>query len=292
MQAAYTERVTNLLRTERGSVSRHPFIAHKARCSRRSSPPGVWNVKLPRYIDAHSHLHEFSDEDVARILDALDVLIVAVSDDLESSKRTLRLASQYPGRVKPCLGLHPWSVGEVEAPLEQAREIVRLAEREGIDCIGEVGLDTKFVPQTIEKQRQIFQIFLEAAKELDAFMNLHTAGTWEEVYELVFKAGIGRANFHWYTGPQHLIERLRTAGYTISINPAVQIQKKHQDIVRKAPLDMMLVESDGPYEYRGLKLSPLMVPQVIGVIAELKGMPVTEVEEAVRRNAARVLRLG
>ena len=249
-------------------------------------------MKLPRYIDAHSHLHEFSDEDVKRILDALDILVVAVSDDLESSKRTLQLASEHPGRVKPCLGLHPWSVGEVEAPVEQAREIVRLAEREGVDCIGEVGLDTKFVPQTIEKQREVFDVFVKAAKELGAFMNLHTAGTWEEVYEIVSSAGIERANFHWYTGPHHLLEKLRESGYTISINPAVQIQKKHQEIVRRAPLEMMLVESDGPYEYRGLKLSPLMVPQVIGVIAELKGVPVADVEEAVRRNAVRVLRLA
>ncbi len=248
-------------------------------------------MKTPRYIDAHSHLHEFSDADVKRILEALDILVVAVSDDLESSVRTLRLASEYPGRVKPCLGLHPWSVGEVEAPVEQAREIARLAAREGVDCIGEVGLDTKFVPETIEKQREVFMVFVEMAKELDAFMNLHTAGTWEEVYEIVSKAGVERANFHWYTGPHHLLEKLRASGYSISINPAVQIQKKHQEIVKKAPLDMMLVESDGPYEYRGLKLSPLMVPQVVAQIAELKGVPVTEVEDAVRRNAVRLLRL-
>ncbi len=245
----------------------------------------------PRYIDAHSHLHEFSDEDIQRILEALDILVVAVSDDLESSRRTLQLAREYPGRVKPCVGLHPWSVGEVEAPLEQAREIVRLAEREGVDCIGEVGLDTKFVAETIEKQREVFQVFLEAARELDAFMNLHTAGTWEEVYKLVNDAGVKRANFHWYTGPHHLLEKLRASGYTISVNPAVQIQRKHQEVVRIAPLDMMLVESDGPYEYRGLKLSPLMVPQVIGEIARIKGVPVSEVEEAILSNARRVLRI-
>ncbi len=243
----------------------------------------------PRYIDAHSHLHEFSDADIQRILEALDILVVAVSDDLESSKRTLQLAREYPGRVKPCVGLHPWSVGEVEAPLEQAREIARLAEREGVDCIGEVGLDTKFVAETIEKQREVFQVFIEAARELDAFMNLHTAGTWEEVYEFVSKAGVRRANFHWYTGPHHLLEKLRASGYTISVNPAVQIQRKHQEVVKIAPLDMILVESDGPYEYRGLKLSPLMVPQVISEIARIKGVQVSEVEEAILSNAKRVL---
>ncbi len=248
-------------------------------------------MRLPRYIDVHSHLHEYNDDEVNRILSALDVMIVAVSDDLESAKRTIALAREYPGRVKPCLGLHPWSVGEVEAPLEQAREIARLAAREGIDCIGEVGLDTKFVAETIDKQRRVFEVFLEAAKELDAFMNLHTAGTWEEVYRLVEQAGVRRANFHWYTGPLHLLEALHTVGYTISINPAVEIQKKHQEVVKKAPLDMMLTESDGPYNYRGLKLSPLMVPHVISKIAELKGLNVYEVEESVRANAARVLRL-
>ncbi|AEM38700.1 TatD-related deoxyribonuclease [Pyrolobus fumarii 1A] len=244
-----------------------------------------------RYIDAHCHLHEFKDEDIRSILESLDVLIVAVSDDLESARRTLNLYREYPDRIKPCLGLHPWSVGEVEAPLEQAREIVRLAAREGVDCIGEVGLDTRFVPQTIDKQREVFSIFLDYAADVDAFMNLHTAGTWEEVYNIVTQRGLKRANFHWYTGPHHLLEKLRESGYVISVNPAVKIQKKHQEIVKMVPLEMILVESDGPYQYRGLNLTPLLIPDTIRVIAELRRESEEAIMEAVQRNAARVLRI-
>jgi len=244
-----------------------------------------------RYIDAHCHLHEFGNDEIRKMLEEIDVIIVAVSDDLESSRRTLSLYREYPDRIKPCLGLHPWSVGEVEAPLQQAREIVKMAEHEGVDCIGEVGLDTKFVPQTIEKQREVFRVFLEYASDTGSFMNLHTAGTWEEVLKLVREAGVRRANFHWYTGPQHLLDSIREAGYTISINPAVRIQRKHQEIVKKAPLDMILVESDGPYEYRGLRLTPLLIPETLEIIAGLKNVSVDEVLERVRANAARVLGL-
>ncbi len=244
-----------------------------------------------RYIDAHCHLHEFSDEEVRKIIENIDITIVAVSDDAVSSRRTMSLYREYPDRIKPCVGLHPWSIGEVQAPLEQAREILRLVEREGIDCIGEVGLDTKFVPDTIDKQREVFKLFVEYAAQADAFMNLHTAGTWEEVLELVVKSGVRRANFHWYTGPQHLLRSIREAGYTISINPAVRIQRKHQDIVRVADLDMLLVESDGPYEYRGLKLTPALIPETLEIIANLKNVSVEQVLNAVRSNAQRVLRL-
>ncbi len=246
----------------------------------------------PVLVDAHAHLHEYSDNDIRGIIDGERIYIVAVSDDKSSSLRTLKLSQEYPDRIRPCIGLHPWEVGKVEAPIASARELVRLAERYGVDCFGEVGLDTKFVGETISVQRKVFSVFVEAAREMGAVMNLHTAGTWREVFEEIERAGIERANFHWYTGPHDLLEGIKEMQYTISINPAVLIQKKHQKIVEIAPLDIMLTESDAPYNYRGLKLSPLMVGKVLEKIAEIKRVSVEIVADTVVSNARRVFRLS
>lgn len=241
-----------------------------------------------RYVDVHTHFAEYDSGKAAELLSSIDIIVVAVSDDYESSLRTLELASRFKGRVAPCLGLHPWSVGETRGdPVAEAARIVELALDSGVRCIGEVGLDTKFVPETIEKQRQVFRVFLEAARDHGLLLNLHTAGTWREVYELLVRYDVGYANFHWYTGPLDLIGAIEASGYTISVNPAVKIQRKHRAVVAAAPDNIILTESDGPYKYKGMEMSPLLVPDVVREIAAIKGYEVGRVEKIVLQNFER-----
>ncbi|NPA04760.1 MAG: TatD family hydrolase [Crenarchaeota archaeon] len=241
-------------------------------------------------VDVHCHLHEYGDGEIEDILSGFNGVIVAVSDDYESSLRTLALAEKHPGRIIPCLGLHPWEVKGVEA-VEEAERIASLIVERGVPCIGEVGLDKKFCPDTIEVQRRVFEVFLRAAVEADAFMNIHSPGAWGDVLALLREHGVERANFHWYTGPLAVLDEIVSAGYTVSINPAVRIQVKHQRVVVHAPLHALLTESDAPYEYRGMRLSPLMIGEVVNHIARLKGVDPAAVEEAVEANFRRVLRL-
>jgi Tat protein secretion system quality control protein TatD with DNase activity len=44
------------------------------------------------------------------------------------------------------------------------------------------------------------------------------------------------------------------------------------------------VESDGPYEYRGLRLTPLMIPELLESISSRRKMPRDHVELAVAEN--------
>lgn len=240
-----------------------------------------------RYIDIHSHGHEYGAEKLRSLHQEYGLLIFVVSEDLETANKVLQIAREAPG-VVPCLGVHPWTVNEVglEKALQMAREVLDLALENKVRCIGEVGLDTKFVPESIEAQRQVFRLFLEAARDNNLYLNLHTAGTWEEVLSLLQRYDAPAANFHWYTGPPHLLRVIDELGYTISINPAVRIQRKHQEIVRQAPLEMMLTESDAPYEYRGMRLDPSMIPEVVEHIARIKGLE----PEDVRKNILQVFR--
>lgn len=239
---------------------------------------------MTKLIDIHSHVHEFEEKELQSILNKLrDVVIVGVSDDEESSRETILLSNKY-NQIVPCVGLHPWSVKSKEESINEAYRVIEYAISNSIKCLGEIGLDTKFVPETIEKQRQVFRIFLEAARDNNMFVNLHTAGTWEEVFQLLVKYDIVAANFHWYTGPVSLLKDIEAQGFTISINPAIKIQRKHQEIVRKASLEIMLTESDSPYEYRGMRLTPLMVTDVVKTIAGIKGVNVDYVKQVIWSN--------
>ena len=264
-------------------------------CWRPAGPPaynmsghgvtgGMTGSAVP-YVDVHSHAYEYGASELRRIMSETPLVIVIVSDDYTTSLKTLEISRSLES-VSPCLGVHPWTVaelGEREA-LRQARQVVDLALEAGIGCIGEVGLDTKFVAESIDAQRAVFRFFLEAARDNGLRLNLHTAGTWREVYELLVRYDIGYANFHWYTGPLDLIDDIVSHGYTLSINPAVRVQRKHQAVVERAPLEAILTESDAPYNYKGVKLTPRLIPQVVAEIARIKKLDEDYVKNRIYEN--------
>ncbi|MGC9147953.1 MAG: TatD family hydrolase [Sulfolobales archaeon] len=232
--------------------------------------------------DAHCHLHEFPDEYIERLVSSNNYVITAVSDDFRSSLRTLKLYEKFRESINPCIGIHPWVIERTDK--KDLEMVLGLIERLNIGCIGEVGLDRVFVPQSIDKQIEFFLQILEFAKSKDIVLNIHAPGAWSQVLELLRRYDIGKAIIHWYTGPQELLREIGENGYMISINPAVKIQRKHQEIVSKADLEIILVESDGPYEYKGLKLSPELIEDTISFIAEIKKIDSRELKKIIQSN--------
>ena len=236
-----------------------------------------------RYVDAHVHLHEFDRESAARFAEKF--ILIAVSDDYESSLKTLELAHAL--KVHPCVGVHPWEAHKVSD--EEVSRTLKLLEREEAISIGEVGLDKKFVPKTFERQLEIFRKFLKAAEELSLLVNIHAAGAWKEVLEELERHNIERAIFHWYTGPLSILEKIVEKGYMLTVNPAIKIQNKMRKIVKEAPLSAILTESDGPYNYRGINLTPEMIPDTVKTIAQIKGLNQQTVAEKIHQNAKKIL---
>ena len=61
-------------------------------------------------------------------------------------------------------------------------------------------------------------------------------------------------------------------------------------IAVEVDLRAMLVESDGPYEYRGLKLTPKMIPKLIALIADMRRIRVQELQSMVEMNFRRLFK--
>ena len=227
-------------------------------------------------VDFHCHAHELEDLEKYS-----GIIMVAVSDDYESSVKTLLLSEKHPNII-PAIGLHPWSLDK--APVEEAYRVSSLLDSHDVRILGEIGLDKRFKPHTWDKQLEVFRIFLREASEHGLAVNLHAPGAWRETLREVLRYEPPVASFHWYTGPLNTLRELVSVGYYVSINPSARIQAKHRMIAREAPLTSLLTESDAPYNYRGIRLDPLMVRESIMIIAEEKELDAGAVEKQVWSN--------
>ncbi|GBC70697.1 putative metal-dependent hydrolase YcfH [Candidatus Calditenuaceae archaeon HR02] len=233
-------------------------------------------------VDAHCHVHEYGDDEIKSFG---NIRIAGVAMDLESSGATLDLAKRFRN-IDPFVGLHPWNLHK---NLDELEKIKRLAVSGGVSGLGEVGVDLRFARTPFKEQLKVFTEICELASENGLPLNVHALGGWDSVVKTCIKLGVKSLLLHWYTGPLELLKEIRDASYFISINPAVTIQQKHMQILREADMDIILTESDGPYVYRGLELTPRSLPGLLNTIAHVKGLTVAEAASQIYENYLRFL---
>jgi TatD DNase family protein len=239
-----------------------------------------------KYIDSHCHLYKFNEIEIKRIIKNRDIIILSVSEDLESSLKNLVL-SQLNENVIPAVGIHPWNVENVN---ENTFKIIEdIIKENKIKILGEIGLDKKFKPETFEKQKEIFEKFLNLAKEYDLNLNLHTPNASNEVFDLLIKYDIKKAYFHWYSGDEKLLEEIIDKGYFIGINVATIINEKYKRYIEIANIKNIITESDGPYNYKGIILHPDLLKDLYRLISNIQKIDLEELSNIIQTNFAKFI---
>ncbi len=234
---------------------------------------------MHRYIDAHIHLYEFDNVDI--ILKNKNFIFIGVSEDVKSTIETIKLSLYYEN-VIPAVGIHPWNVNKVN--LEDLKIIEKIIKDYNIKVLGEIGLDKRFVPETFEKQLEIFEFFLRLSKEYDLSLNLHTPKAEKEVFDLLIKYDIKKAYFHWYSGNEQTLSEIINQDYLIGINVSAIINKKYEKYIEKVDIRNILTESDGPYDYHRILLHPDKLIDLYKKIFEIKKIDLEDLVDTIRKN--------
>jgi len=233
-------------------------------------------------IDGHAHLNEIkrleSEFEEARRVGVK--AIIGVGMEVESNRRILELAREYPCFVFPAIGYHPWEIRE-----EEIERNLAFIEDNISNCtaLGEVGVDYK---AKIKKpiQRRVFGEIIRIAKRYDKPLILHCRYSHQRVFSMILEAGVKRAVFHWYNASLDLLREIVSSGYYVSATPALRYSPHHQEAMREAPIERILVETDCPVSFEDKESSPSDVVVTVEELARIKEMPVSEVADATYRN--------
>lgn len=238
-------------------------------------------------VDGHAHLEEVDDLDSElHLANEMGVVaVIAVGSDKKSNEKVLGIAKRNRGFVFPALGLHPWNLGE---DLEDTLDYIESHIEECV-ALGEVGLDFK-IKKSKELQIEAFKGVLELAKRFEKPVIVHSRWAWRETFELVRASGV-KAVFHWYSGPLDILRQMLDFGCYVSATPAVEYSEPHRLAMRESPLDRLLLESDSPVAFRGVKSRPSDVVKVARAVAQLIGASEVKVAEKTTENATRLFGL-
>ena len=155
----------------------------------------------------------------------------------------------------------------------------------------------KLEQQRREKQRELFVTFINLAKELKLPLIIHARDAFDDAVRILEENNAKIVLMHMF-GAHHLLKRVIQNGWYISMNAIVLRSKKHKKIIRDAPLERIMLETDSPWLSpvqltQGIKTrnDPTSVKIVAQRIAEIKKIPVEEVAKITTENAINFFKL-
>ena len=154
-------------------------------------------------------------------------------------------------------------------------------------ALGEIGLDYKIKVKK-ELQWRVFEELLDIAFESNKPIIIHCRYSHRRAFEMVKEKKIERAVFHWYSGSVDLLDEILSRGYFISATPALVYSPPHQEAIKRAPIEKILLETDTPVSYQGREARPKDVQVSLGEVARIKKLDRSIVAQQTTANASHV----
>jgi TatD DNase family protein len=252
-------------------------------------------------IDSHAHIQgkEYAGEAAAVIERARSagvekIIAVGGAGDMSSNTEAVALAEAYPN-VFATVGMHPHDAKDVGA--DDLAMLKKLAACPKVVAVGETGLDYYYNHSAHDVQRRVFAQFIHMALETGLPLVVHERDGAREAAELLRNEGGGklRGVIHCFTGTYEAACAYLDMGFYLSFTGIVTFKNAEalRDVVRKIPIDRMLVETDSPYltpvPHRGRRNEPAYVRFVAETIAAVKNMQVEDVARVTSANVENLL---
>ncbi len=246
--------------------------------------------------DAHAHLEGYGPADLEAALGKARAsgigTIIANGITLRSSQKSIEIAQKHEG-VWATVGIQPWHAERLAGAVS---EVEKIAVKDRVAGIGEIGLDFLCFPQTKDLQLQLFDAQLEIARRLDLPVVIHTKHAMNETIAALERNRMKgeRCIIHGFTGDLAALEDWVSLGCFLSIG--VKIVKKPgemlEEVIRQVPAGSLLLETDAAARRtltQGLELATLRT--IAEKVAGIRGVTLEELARTTTANLRRAYRI-
>ena len=250
-------------------------------------------------MDSHTHLDDFPPEEIDGVLERARAAgvgaIVLAGTTLESTEACVELARSRP-MLLAGVGIHPM---DVTAPVDgECADALRRAAMSSPNVVtmSETGLDFDRGAPDLSLQYQAFRAQIRLGLELGLPVIFHSREVpgqpelhMEALKVLRQEQGwrVGGA-MHYFQGDERSARECVELGFYVSLAKPLLRRPDLQAIAADLPLESIVLETDTyPQPFKGSRdkwTEPRDVPLVARKLAELKDVPVEEIERATTAN--------
>lgn len=284
---------------------------------------------------SHLNFNAYKDDAEQVIRRSLNnnVWMINVGSQYETSKKAVEIAQKYEKGVYAAVGLHPIHLktglvkvktdpAELPSTTRRARleeikfqtneekfdyeKYKKLAKSPKVVAIGEIGLDYWYRPKTKKKlkefkncQKEVFLKQLDLAKEMSLPVIFHCRLAHEDLINilknyLTIKSSNLTGVIHCFTGKWQQAQKYLEMGFYIGFNGII-FKLELQEIIKKIPLEKILIETDCPYlsppPFETQRNEPFYLKYIAKKIATIKNKNYEEVAKVTTENAKKLFKL-
>ena len=251
-------------------------------------------------FDSHAHYtDEKFDADRDELLSSMQQnnvgLIMNSCSNISELPEIIALCEKYDF-IYGSAGVHPHDVEDMTE--DDIDVLKKYLAHPKIKAVGEIGLDYFYDNSPRDLQKKWFARQIELAIELNMPFAIHDRDAHKDCMDILraYKNEI-KGEFHCYAGSVEMAREILDWGLYIAVGGALTFKNsvKTKEVALYVPLDALLIETDAPYltpePHRGKRNSSLYIHYVAEKIAEIKGIPVSAVEDATFKNTKRLFEI-
>jgi len=215
--------------------------------------------------------------------------IVNAGYDPETSSRAILMAREYPWLL-PAVGIHPNEAAD-QSIKEMGRIEAMLANEEVI-AIGETGLDyyRDFSPR--EAQKELFRLHIALARKNRLPVLIHTRNSLDDAISILESEDYHCGVFHCYSGSYEQARIIMDLGFYISFAGVLTFSRRARDVIKRLPLDRLLLETDAPFlsplGHRGKRNEPCFIMETLHIAADILDMLPEKLEAILEANSQKL----
>lgn len=270
------------------------------------------------FVDTHCHLNIMTgkepeallgDSDYPIISDIIDQArrvgvekIINVGTSLPESENSIQIARRFSG-VYATVGVHPCDANndqlDLHLVIKKIREWLKYKDDHKIVGVGETGLDFYHKPYNQQRQIDFFRAQMECALEYNMPLVVHVRDAGDEllrVLEEYVKNGV-RGVIHCFGQKLDFAQQVLAWGFYVGLDGPIGYPKNQwlRDIIKIIPLQQIILETDAPFlppqQFRGKQNSPIHIPLIARIVADIQEIALNAVEDTTTLNAQKLFML-